>query len=92
MAVILAVDQPTAIFPSWANFLAPATGHIILAVPRPYLLLRISPTCASALLHPAAEASACRGSSLATEMSIPDTLNCAVLFGAATLTAAGTST
>jgi hypothetical protein len=92
IAVILAVDQPRATFPFRANFRAPATEHLIHAVPRPYLVVRISPTCTSTLSHPAAEASACRCSSLATEMSIPATLNSAVLFGTATLTAVWSST
>jgi hypothetical protein len=92
IAVTLAVYQPRAIFHSRANFRAPATGHLTHAVPMPYLVVRISPTCTSALPYPAAEASACRSSSLATEMSIPATLNSAFLFGVATLSAAGSST
>jgi hypothetical protein len=86
IAATLAMFQPSTTFPSRANFRAPATGHLTHAVPRPYLVVQIFPTCTSALPHHAAEDSACRSSSLATEMSIPPTLNSAVLFGAATLT------
>jgi hypothetical protein len=92
MAIILALDQPSDTFPSLASFRAPATEHLIHTDPRPPLDVPISPTCTSALLHPAAEASAHRSSSLLTEMSIPTTRSSAVFVGATTLTAVGSST
>jgi hypothetical protein len=84
--------QPIATFPSGASFRAPATGHLIHADPWPPLEAPISPTFTSALPHPAAEANACRSSSLSTEMSIPTTISTAVLVAAATLIAVGSST
>jgi hypothetical protein len=92
MAVTLAVDQPRVTFPSRANFRAPATGHLIHAVPKPHLVVRNLSD-----LHRRAAASRRQGQRLPQLLLsdrdvYPATFNTAVLLGAATRTVAGSST